>query len=104
MLLANTRRACEAPNDPLDRPGNLPTHRPLAEGISRANLEMVEPLARVGMRKGNAAAPGSFVASRRGKTFRGETGADAAWSRQNNGNIDQAGKADATDRCHSAAT
>jgi len=39
-------------------PGNLPTHRPLAHRVSRANLEMVEPLARVGMRKGNAAAPG----------------------------------------------
>ena len=31
--------------------------RPLADRISRANLEMVEPLARVDMRKGNAAAP-----------------------------------------------
>ena len=28
----------------------------LADRISRANLEAVEPLARVGMRKGNAAA------------------------------------------------
>ena len=57
MLLANTRRACEAPNDPLDHPGNLPTHRPLADRVSRANLEIVEPLARVDMRTGNAAAP-----------------------------------------------
>ncbi len=58
MLLANTRqfsgRVCEVPNDPVDHPGNLPTHRPLADRISRANLEIVEPLARVDMRTGNA--------------------------------------------------
>ena len=61
MLLANNRqfagRACEVPNDPLDHPGNLPTHRPLADRVSRANLEIVEPLARVDMWTGNAAAP-----------------------------------------------
>ena len=34
-----------------------PAHRLWAERISRANLEAVKPLARVGMRKGNAAAP-----------------------------------------------
>ena len=44
----------------------------LAERISRANLEAVEPLARVGMRKDNAAAPPQFVAGRRGKTSRGK--------------------------------
>ena len=49
-------RACEVHNDPLDHPRNLPAHRPLAERISRANLEAIEPLARVGMRKGNAPA------------------------------------------------
>jgi hypothetical protein len=74
------------------------------ERISRANLEAVEPLARVGMRKGNAAAQRRFVASRRGKTFRDEAGgADAAGSRTDNGNIDHAGKADATGRCQCAA-
>jgi hypothetical protein len=94
----------EVPNDALDYPRNFSPDRPLADRIGHANLEMVEPLARVGMRKGNAAAQRWRAASRRGKTFRGEPGgADAAGSRQDNGNIDQAGKADATDRCHRGA-
>jgi hypothetical protein len=47
----------EVPDDALDRSRNFSAHWPLAERISRANLEAVEPLSRVGMRKGNAAAP-----------------------------------------------
>ena len=45
------------PNDALGHPGNFPTHRLLADRIRRANLETVGPLARVSMRKSNAAAP-----------------------------------------------
>src|SRR4029453_18037998 len=91
-------------HDPLDHPRNLPTRRPLAERISRTNLEAVEPLARVGMREGNAAAQLWRAAGQCGKAFRSEPGgADAAGPRQDNGNIDQSGKADATDRCHRAA-
>jgi hypothetical protein len=42
------------PNDALDYTSNFSTHRSLADRISRANLEMVEALAR--MWKGDAAA------------------------------------------------
>jgi hypothetical protein len=38
------------------------------------------------------------------KHFEGEPGGADAAARQDNGNSDQAGKADATDRCHRAAT
>jgi hypothetical protein len=76
----------------------------LADRISYANLEAVEPLARVGMRKGNAAAQRWRSAGRCGKAFRSESGgAYAAGSRQGNGNIDQVGKADAAIQCHRAA-
>ena len=99
MLLARG-----ALHDPLDHPRNLPTRRPLAERISRTNLEAVEPLARVGMREGNAAAQRWRAAGQCGKAFQSEPGgADAAGSHQDNGNIDQSGKADATARCHRAA-
>jgi len=45
------------PDDALDYAGNFLTHRLLADRIGRANLAAAEPLARVDMRKGNAAAP-----------------------------------------------
>jgi hypothetical protein len=59
--VASTRpiyRASErGPYDPLDHRGNFLASQPLADSIGHANLEMVEPLALVDMRKGNAAAP-----------------------------------------------
>jgi hypothetical protein len=108
MLLANTlpifRASLRGSRDALDYPRNFPTHRLLAERIRRTNLKAVEPLACVSMRKGNAVARRWRAAGRRGKTFRGQPGgAGAAGARPDNGNIDHAGKADATGRCHRAA-
>jgi len=45
------------PDDALDHPRSFLTHRLLADRIGRANLAAAESLARVDMRKGNAAAP-----------------------------------------------
>jgi hypothetical protein len=44
------------PNDTLDYTRDFPTDRPLAVCLGRANLEMVEALARICMWKGDAAA------------------------------------------------
>ena len=88
----------------LDYERNFSPHRPLADRIRHTNLEAVEPLARIGVRKGNAAAQRWRAAGRCGKAFQGASGgADAAGSHQGNGNIDQDRKADAADRWHRAA-
>jgi hypothetical protein len=47
----------------------------MADSIGRANLEMVEPLARRDLRQGNAAAPRRPAAVWRERAFRGEAAA-----------------------------